>query len=296
LSLSEPASWLKEHVELASAVLGVSTSLFAVVRPAITAAYNRTLRKQRKQASEEVEKCLALLRSLDEAKEPVLKAQNLGTYKSELLDNLNGALAKLEFARGQAAEKKARRLVPREGWAKWLILYPPLNVDGLLAQSCFLGLVAVFLVLGVRWIYRFSVPGDFVGAAFAVFVIGGYLSSAAARIHRVSVLEVKLKSAVPDGLSFFERNLLLFSQRGGDAFYDRVFFYGAGVFLLIVTVLLAIVAPELKPNDLLKVGGPVLAGMIILRVTRASALASRKLEVMKIALDVDQVSLSAEKN
>jgi len=176
-----------------------------------------------------------------------------------------------------------------------LILYPPLNVDGLLAQSCFLGLVAVFLVLGVRWIYRFSVPGDFVGAALAVFVIGGYLSSAAARIHRVSALEVKLKSAVPDGLSFFERNLLLFSQRGGDAFYDRLFFYGAGVFLLIVTVLLAIVAPELKPNDLLKVAGPAVAGMIILRVTRASALASRKLEVMKIALD-DQVSLSAEKN
>ena len=276
-------------------MLGVSTSLFAVARPAITAAYNRTLRKQRKQASEEVEKCLALLRSLDEAKEPVLKAQNLDTYKSELLDNLNGALAELEFARGQAAEKKARRLEPREGWAKWLILYPPLNVDGLLAQSCLLGLVAVFLVLGVRWIYRFSVPGDFVGAALAVFVIGGYLSSAAARIHRVSALEVKLKSAVPDGLSFFERNLLLFSQRGGDAFYDRLFFYGAGVFLLIVTVLLAIVAPELKPNDLLKVAGPAVAGMIILRVTRASALASRKLEVMKIALD-DQVSLSAEKN
>lgn len=284
MSLSEPAIWLKEHVEIASAVLGISTSLFAVVRPAVTSAYNKTLRKQRKQASEEVEKYLGLLRSLNEVNEPGLQGQRLEIYKTEMLDNLNGALARLHAAREKAAEKSARRLEPREGWAKWLVLYPPLNIDGLLAQSCFLGLVAVFLVLGVRWIYRLSVPGDFIGASFAVFLIGGYLSSAAARIHTVAALEAKLKSAVPDGLGFFKRNLLWFQQRSGDAFYDRLFFYGAAIFLLIVVVLLAIVAPELKPLDILKVGGPVLTGLIILRVTRASALASRKLEVMRVAM------------
>jgi hypothetical protein len=286
--LSPQLTSIKQELEVAGTVLGLFTSVFAGVRAAVNTISNHTLSRKRRKASEDVNTYLQLLRTFADKGGDRWDVGNLSVYQNELTHNLKGSLAALESAQQEEAKRTAKRFEGKVGWKKWLILYSPLSADGLLTQSCFFGLIAAMVVIAFRWVHQASSWGDPVGIGFAALAIGSYLSQAADRIRSVSVFERRLQSSLPDVLSPLNRNLLWFHLETGDAFLDRLFYYAAGLFFLMVVIVFSFLAPDVTRWDVIKAVAFLIAAAIVIRVSRASALASRKLDLLTTAFKSEE--------
>jgi len=265
---------IKEKLELLGVVLGILTSIFAGIRAILSTISNHTLSRKRRKASEDVNTYLELLRNLENTNGGHRTIDNLSVYQDELMHNLTTSLATLQSAR----QEVARRLEPKKGWEKAFVLYTPLNLDGLLTQSCFLGLLAAPVVVGFQWIRQAASLGDIAGTAIVVLVIGPYLSQSADQIHRVSVYEQQRHKMLPDHLSTVQRNFLLFHL--GDAWLYRLFYYVAGLLFFFIIIVFALIVPNVTRWDLIKLVTFLVPTVIVMRVSRASALAIRKLDIL----------------
>lgn len=279
---------MKQALEIAGTVLGAFTAVFAGVKAAVNTISNHTLSRKRGKASEDVNRYLELLGKLTDLGGDRREIGNLSVYQNELMYNLKGSLAALESAQQEEARKTAKRFEEKVGWKKWLLLYPPLSADGLLVQSCFFGLIAAMVVIIFRWAHQASSLSDPVGIGFAALLIGSYLSQAADRIRSVSVFERRLQSSLPDVLSPLNRNLLWFHLETRDAFLDRLFYYAAGLFFLMIVIVFSFLAPDVTRWDVIKVVAFLIAAAIVIRVSRASALASRKLDLLPKTLKSEE--------
>lgn len=273
-----------EDVGLVGALLGILTTTFAGLKTIANTISDHTLGRKKRKASEDVNTTLELLRKFKADKRDI---QELSVYEEELQDNLKESLATLQAAREKMVVLAEKRLEPKKGWVKWFVLYRPLSLDGILAQACFFGLMALILVTTFRWLHNHSSVDDVVGFGFGMMLLAFYLSGTAYRIRLLCVVERKTESFIDDGLTLLRRNLLWFYSRDLDAWLDRLFYYASVLCFFLIALAFALNPAHLNCQDLIEGGAILLLLAVIIRVSRADALAIRSLHLWGKALPED---------
>jgi hypothetical protein len=263
----------KGHLEPIVTLLGILSTFTAAARALADFASNRTLTRKRQSASEDVTKSLEVIRKLAEVSEG-RDAENFSLYEQEMRDNLERSLKTLKYLQEKQHALDNQKFREPTRAERHLLLYRPLNFDGLLAQTCFYALIALVVVFLVRWAFRVGTISDPSGA-FGVFLVGIYLSEAANRIRHVAAFAKKESAFLDLGLTGARKNLLCFGQKTGNAFLDRAFYYLAGLFFFAVVLAFSLDPTHFNPADFELATVILLLCAVVMRVARADALAAR---------------------
>jgi hypothetical protein len=269
---------LKGELEQVGAILGVLTTLFATSKKIASTITDHTLARRKRTAAEAVNANLEALRKFADLAAGFAKdqdAEKLGVYHQDLQDNLSESLEALQSAREKIALHEARRLQEPGQFAKWFILYRPLNFDGLLTQACFFELLLLTTITAARWVHRPASIGDPVGAALGALLFSVYLSGVADRLRSVFAAATKNGISPRIESDWSKRNLLWFHPENADAWLDRLIYYSAGFLVVVILVAFTLVIREIDFRDSLRNGAIFLLAAILMRVSRADALAIR---------------------
>ena len=261
----------KENVGQVATVLGIVGTVFAGLKTIANWIANQTISRKRRKASEDINTYMELLRKYEGAHAGD-DVENFSVYKEEIRDNLKEALSSLKSAREQMAYMQAKRVQEPEGATKLFLLYRPLDLDGWLTHICFYSLIVILATVGFWWLRQPSRTGDPVGFLFAILMGEIYLSEAANRIRRYSLIK---KGGIinPDKLTWLKRNLLWSHPKNLDAWLDRFFFYIFGVWFLVGAIAFIWNFAFLTIHDIGKISALLVLPVLLMRIVRADAFA-----------------------